>query len=125
MKYVLAMLLAIGLACGKDVAAPVGSAGSYALRTIGNQSVPWTYADSSKVYSGVIELNTDSTFLDILKYDSNYAGLRSVFTDTIVGRYKITGASIEFRTEEGYQIGGYNGTEITLTLGEQAWRYAR
>lgn len=117
---------ALVMACGKDVAAPTaGPAGNYSLTTIGAKPLPWEYSPGMKVYSGAIELKADSSFLDILTYDYSYSGLQGTTTDTLSGRYRISGASIQFVTSSGYQDGGYNGKEISLILGDQPWSYRR
>lgn len=127
MRKVLVLLMALILsACRQDSSiAPVASpVGAYNLSTIDGQVLPLFYQDSLQVYNGSITLRADSTYSDILRYDYVYAGLRGTTTDTLNGRYRVVGSSIQFQNNNGYGQAGYDGTQITFSTGK-VWIYRR
>lgn len=110
MRRALVLVLALALsACAMDSTSPSGSVdGSYTLRTINGQSLPFTFRTGLTLTSEVLTLYRDGTYQDESRYSDG-----SRFTDS--GIYTSFNGSITFDSDRSsltYQ-GSVSGNVLT------------
>ena len=65
MRRIVMLLAVIALAACNDATSPNGSAvGSYSLRTINGNSLPYTFSDGSVLVSDQLVLSSDGSYTD-------------------------------------------------------------
>lgn len=110
-----AALVLVGAACGGDGTGPdEGSVvGSYTLRTINGQSLPYTTLSAgvnrAEVLSSSLSLNPDGTFREERSVRRTHAGVSVTEADAKFGTYTSTGAGLTFRATTGTQASGTRG----------------
>ena len=98
-------------ACSLDSTGPNGSvAGTYTLRTINGQQLPYTFSSGLRLTSDQLTMYRDGTYEDVSRYSDG-----SSFVDD--GDYDNYNGSITFysRTGETYQ-GSVSGDVLTQVL---------
>ena len=116
-----AALLLVGAACGGDSTGPdEGSiVGSYTLRTINGQNLPFTTLSSglnkAEVLSSSLSLNTDGTFREERSVRRTHSGVPVTEPETKFGTYTSTSSGVTFRATTGAQVSGTrSGGSITF-----------
>jgi len=128
-----AALLLVGAACGGDTAAGPGEAsitGSYTLRTINGQNLPYTTlsagVNSAEVLSSSLSLNSDGTFREERSVRRTHAGVSVTEAEMKFGTYTSTGSGVTFRATTGAEVSGTRGGgSITFVEDGFAFVYAR
>lgn len=135
--WVVCVAAALLVACSGESTAPlVGKPLEvFTLRSVGGGSVPVSFSfsypyDKVTVYEGIIELApTDSTFRDISRVGYTYTdgSLPFTKTDTIIGKYRISGFTIQFyHTADGdLVLADYIGDVITIHRFPYWWDFRR
>jgi len=98
-------------ACSMDSTGPNGSvAGSYALRTINGQSLPYTFSGGLRLTSDDLTLLSNGTYQDVSRYSDGTS-----FVDD--GDYSNNNGAITFYSSSGqtYQ-GSVSGDVLTQIL---------
>jgi len=116
-----AALLLVGTACGGDTATgPEESiAGSYTLRTINGQNLPFTTLSAgvnrAEVLSSSLSLHADGTFQEERSVRRTHAGVSVTEAEMKFGTYTGTGSGVTFRATTGAQVSGArSGGSITF-----------
>jgi hypothetical protein len=104
----LAAVIALA-ACNNDSTSPNGSAqGSYSLRTVNGNQLPYTFSDGSVLVSDQLTLNSNGTYIDVATFSN--AG-----TATEQGLWSINNNLISFQDQTdnfSYQ-GSLSGSVLT------------
>src|SRR5687768_7635136 len=110
-----AALLLVGAACGGDSTGPdEGSiVGSYTLRTINGQNLPYTTlsagVNTAEVLSSSLSLNTDGTFREERSVRRTHQGVPVTEAEMKFGTYTSTGSGVTFSVTTGAQVSGKRG----------------
>ena len=110
-----AALLLVGAACGGDTAAGPDEniAGSYTLRTINGQNLPYTTVsggvNSAEVLSSSLSLNSDGTFREERSVRRTHAGVAITEAEMKFGTYTSTNAGVTFSATTGALVSGTRG----------------
>lgn len=123
MKKLLAGLLlaAVAVACS-DSTSVESVAGTYALSTVGGQSVPLTVdstdADNKlEILSGSANLNSNGNYTVSFGFRLTDAGVVSQFTETDTGTWTVSGNTLTFTSSEpgeDPQTATVSGNTITV-----------
>src|SRR6059058_5568114 len=72
MRRIALLLAVVALAaCNSDSTSPNGSVvGTYSLRTVNGNSLPYTFSDGSVLVSDQLTLNSNGTYTDIATYSN-------------------------------------------------------
>ncbi len=110
MRRILVLAVAIALsACSMDATSPSGSVeGTYTLRTINGQSLPYTFSTGLTLSSEQLTLHRDGTYDDVSRYADGSTGIDQ-------GYYTNYNGAITFdsnRTSAVYQ-GSVSGNVLT------------
>ena len=81
MRRVVILGLALALAgCSSNTTSPsVSLTGSYQLRTINGQALPYTFSNGLTLSDDVLSLNNDGTFVDISSYSNGQTSTQQGF----------------------------------------------
>ena len=117
-----ATLLLVGTACGGDPATGPDQAditGSYTLRTINGQSLPYTTLSAgvnrAEVLSSSLRLDTDGPFHEERSVRRTHAGVSITEAESRFGTYTSTTSGVTFRATGGAQVSGTRaGGSITF-----------
>jgi hypothetical protein len=111
-----ATLLLAGAACGGDGATEPDDGsitGSYALRTINGQNLPYTTlssgANKAEVLSSSLSLNADGTFGEERSVRRTHSGVSVTEPEMKFGTYTSTKSGVTFRATTGAQVSGTRG----------------
>ena len=110
-----AVLLLVGAACGGDGATGPHEdiAGSYTLRTINGQNLPYTTLSSgvnkAEVLSSSLSLNADGTFGEERSVRRTHSGVSITEPEMKFGTYTSTNSAVTFRATTGAQVSGTRG----------------
>ena len=111
-----AALLLVGAACGGDSPTPPDEgpiAGSYTLRTINGQNLPYTTlsagVNKAEVLSSSLSLNADGTFREERSVRRTHAGVAVSEAEMKFGTYTSTGSGVTFSVTTGAQVSGKRG----------------
>ena len=128
-----ATLLLVGAACGGDTATgPDGGNidGSYTLRTINGQTLPYTTlsagVNTAEVLSASLSLNADGTFREERSVRRTHAGVAITEAEMKFGTYTSTSSGVTFRATTGALVSGTRGGgSITFVEEGFTFVYAR
>lgn len=130
---VAALLLLVEAACGGDE--PTGPdedsiTGSYTLRTINGQNLPYTTlsagVNKAEVLSSSLSLNTDGTYREERSMRRTHAGVAMTEPETKFGTYTSTGSVVTFKATTGAQVSATRGGgSITFVEEGLTFVYAR
>jgi hypothetical protein len=101
-------LLCLPAACGNpDGAAPTQPLGTYVLRSVDGQGLPWTQAvyspvDSTLVVGRSLEFRPDSSYTLHLHYRFVQRGISSLASYELTGHYQLRGDSLTFIDYQGF-----------------------
>ena len=107
-----AALLLVGAACGRDTATGPDEdiAGSYTLRTINGQNLPYTTSsvgvNRAEVLSSSLSLNADGTFGEERSVRRTHSGVSITEAEMKFGTYTSTSSGVTFRATTGAQVSG-------------------
>ena len=110
-----AALLLVGAACGNTGTEPEKDSitGSYTLRTINGQNLPYTTlsvgVNRAEVLSSSLSLNTDGTFREERSVRRTHSGVSITEAEMKFGTYTSTSSGVTFRTTTGAQVSGTRG----------------
>jgi hypothetical protein len=111
-----AALLLVGAACGGDnPTVPDGGSveGSYTLRTINGQNLPYTTLSAglnkAEVLSSSLSLNPDGTFREERSVRRTHAGVAVTEPEMRFGTYTTTSSGVTFKATSGAQVSGTRG----------------
>jgi hypothetical protein len=110
-----AALLLIGAACGGDTSGPDEGpiAGSYTLRTINGQNLPYTTlsagVNKAEVLSSSLSLDTDGTFREERSVRRTHAGVAVTEPELKFGTYTSTSSGVTFTATTGAKVSGTRG----------------
>lgn len=111
-----AALLLVWAACGGNTATGPDEdsiVGSYTLRTINGQNLPYTTlsggVNSAEVLSSSLSLNTDGTFREERSVRRTHAGVSVTEAEMQFGTYTSTSSGVTFLTTTGAQVSGTRG----------------
>ena len=110
-----AALLLVGAACGDDSTGPdEGSiAGSYTLRTINGQNLPYTTlsagVNKAEVLSSSLSLDADGTFREERSVRRTHSGVSVTEPEMKFGTYTTTSSGVTFRATTGAEVSGTRG----------------
>ncbi|MDF2773340.1 MAG: hypothetical protein K0S86_2835 [Geminicoccaceae bacterium] len=110
-----AALLLVGAACGGDNAAgPEESiTGSYTLRTINGQNLPYTTlsagVNKAEVLSSSLSLDTDGTFREERSVRRTHSGVSVTEPELKFGTYTSTSSGVTFSATTGALVSGTRG----------------
>lgn len=111
MRWSVALLIAASLvACKSEtLVAPASDPdalafGMYPLQTIDGATLPFNLVQASRsidVLSGSVELHTDKTFFDVLRYRLRTGSTAQIVADTTRGTYMYLGHQLAFQPNDG------------------------
>ena len=97
-------------ACNLDSTGPDGSvAGTYQLRTINGQNLPYTFSSGLRLISDDITLYTNGTYEDVSRYSDGS-------TDVDDGEYTDYNGAISFYSSSGYVYQGSVSRDVLTTV---------
>ena len=128
-----AALLLVAAACGSDTGTGPDDGsitGSYTLRTINGQNLPYTTLSSglnkAEVLSSSLSLNADGTFREERSMRRTHAGVAITEAEPKFGTYTSTGSGVTFKATDGAQASGTRGSgSITFVEGGFTFVYGR
>ena len=126
---VVASVLLVGAACGGDSPTPPDESpivGSYSLRTINGQNLPFTTlsagVNTAEVLSSSLSLNTDGTFREERSVRRTHQGVAVTEAEMKFGTYTSTGSGVTFTVTTGAQVSGKRG-DGSITFVEEAFTF--
>ena len=109
-------ILLVGAACGGDTSTPPDEGpivGSYTLRTINGQNLPYTTlsagVNTAEVLSSSLSLNTDGTFREERSVRRTHSGVSITEAEMKFGTYTSAGSGVTFSVTTGAQVSGKRG----------------
>lgn len=126
-----AAFLLLGAACGDGTAPDEGTIiGSYTLRTINGQNLPYTTLSSgvnkAEVLSSSLSVNTDGTFREERSVRRTHSGVSITEAEMKFGTYTSTGSGVTFRATTGDEVSGTrSGGSIRFVEGGFTFVYGR
>ena len=116
----LALASTMMAACSMDSTGPNGSVeGSYSLRTINGQSLPYTFSSGLRLTSDDLTLMSDGTYQDVSRYSDGTS-----FVDD--GDYSSNNGAITFYSSTGTTSqGSVSGNVLTQVLNNYTQVFAR
>ena len=97
-------------ACNLDSTGPNGSvAGTYQLRTINGQQLPYTFSSGLRLLSDDITLYSNGTYEDVSRYSDGS-------TDVDDGEYTDYNGAITFYSTSGYVYQGSVSRDVLTTV---------
>ena len=106
----LAGTLAAAAACSSDSTGPNGSvAGTYSLRTIDGQPLPYTFSSGLRLMSDQITLFSDGTYEDVSRYDDG-----SSFVDD--GNFTSYNGAVTFYSTSGDTSQGSSSRDVLTQI---------
>lgn len=112
MRRIALLLAVVALAACNDSTSPNGNAaGTYSLRTINGNNLPYTFSDNSVLTSDQLTLNSNGTYVDIATFSnaspSQEQGLWSINNNLI---------TFEDQTDGITYTGSVSGSVLTETF---------
>ena len=122
-------------ACGsKDATSPETALGVYALQTISNQPLPYTFPGSpagfaKTVSSAFFKIEANGVWKHTQNGTNQSGGATSQYTSDVAGTFTQSGNTFAFTYLEGSTpttlSGTLNGTKLTVIIDAEAWVYSK
>ena len=124
-----ASVLLVGTACGGDSPTSPDEGpivGSYTLRTINGQNLPYTTlsagVNTAEVLSSSLSLNTDGTFREERSVRRTHQGVSVTEAEMKFGTYTSTGSGVTFTATTGVLVSGTRGSG-SITFVEEGFTF--